>query len=68
VNEISDLGAIFDSKLNFDQQICSKLNKAYSMLGLIKGNFGNLSEFAFISLYKSLVRPHLECAVKVWSP
>jgi ribonuclease P/MRP protein subunit RPP40 len=67
---ISDLIVIFDSKLKFYHHIYSKINKAYrpSMLGLMERNFGNLSEFAFVSLYKSLVRPHLEYAVNVWSP
>jgi hypothetical protein len=34
----------------------------------IKRNFKNLFEFAFVGFCKSLVRPHLEFAVTVWSP
>jgi len=42
--------------------------KAYAMLGIIKRNFIYLSEEAFVSLYKTLVRSHLEYANSVWNP
>jgi len=38
------------------------------MLGLIKRNFIHLAEEAFVTLYKSLVRSHLEYANSVWNP
>ena len=38
------------------------------MLGIIKRNFIYLSEEAFVSLYKTLVRSHLEYANCVWNP
>jgi len=38
------------------------------MLGLIKRNFIYLTEEAFVTLYKSLVRYHLEYANSVWNP
>jgi len=38
------------------------------MLGLIKRNFIYLTEKAFVTLYKSLVSCHLECANSVWNP
>ena len=44
-----------------------QINKAYSFLGIIKRNFTYLCMDAFITLYKSLVRSHLEYAVQVWS-
>ena len=34
----------------------------------MKRNFTYLCKDAFITLYKSLVRSHLEYAVQVWSP
>ena len=68
LDSISDLGVHFDSQLKFDIHIDEKINKAYSFLGIIKRNFTYLSTDAFITLYKSLVRPHLEYAVQVWSP
>jgi hypothetical protein len=68
VNTINDLGVIFDSQLKFDEHIYVKINKAYSMLGIIKRNFRNISDSSFVLLYKSLVRSHLEYANAVWSP
>ena len=38
------------------------------MLGIIKRSFDNMGEFAFLNLYKSLVRPHLEYGNVIWSP
>jgi hypothetical protein len=65
---IKDLGVIVDDKLNFREHINSKVNKAYSTLGIIKRNFKQMDRITFIKLYKSLVRSHLDYAVSVWSP
>jgi len=64
---MKDLGVIFDSKLNFVQHCKEKINTAYSYLGIIKRNFIYLDEDAFVMLYKSLVRSHLEYANSVWN-
>ena len=47
-----------------------KIDKAYSVLGIIKGNFINMNSHSFILLYKYTVRPHvgLEYANGVWCP
>ena len=68
VNSIKDLGVIFDFRLNFRQHIQDKINKAYSMIGLIKRNFIHMDKHTFVMLYKSLVRTHIEYAVSVWCP
>jgi len=39
VEQIKDLGVVFDSKLKFDEHIHVKINKAYQMFGVIKRNF-----------------------------
>jgi len=44
------------------------LNKANSILGIIKINCRYLSQESFVMLYKALVRLHLEYANAVWSP
>ena len=64
---IKDLSVIFDPELSFSQH-CKEKIKAYAMLGIIKRNFIYLSEEAFVSLYKTLVRSHLEYANSVWNP
>jgi len=38
------------------------------MLGIIKRNFVYISRNRFVTLYKSLVRSHLEYANSVWYP
>jgi len=50
---ITDLGLVFDSELSFVSHCREKINKAYSMLGLIKENFIYLTEESFVTLYKS---------------
>ena len=65
---IKDLGVTFDCNLKFDQHIHEKVNKAYSILGLINRNFKHMSSDTFIGLYRALVRSHLEYANCVWSP
>jgi len=45
-----------------------KINTAYSVLGIIKRNFIYMDDQTFLLLYKSIVRPHVECANSVWCP
>ena len=63
-----DLGVIIDSKLTFRDHIISKVNLANRNLGIIFRTFTFLDTEIFLTLYKSLVRPHLEYATVVWSP
>ena len=68
LDHMKDLGVIFDTELNFVQHCKEMINTAYSYLGIIKRNFIYLDEDAFVMLYKSLVRSHLEYANSVWNP
>ena len=63
-----DLGIFFDSKLCFDNHINYVVNKANSILGLIKRSFTFLDKDSFLCLYKSLIRPHLEYGNIIWYP
>ena len=38
------------------------------MLGIIKRNFKYLNNDAFLTLYKTIVRSHLDNANSVWNP
>jgi len=67
-NKVMDLGVIADSKLSFTDHITVKVDKAYSILGILKRNFQHVDTDAFVLLYKALVRSHLEYANTVWSP
>jgi len=68
LNSHKDLGVIFQSDISFKEHIASQINKADTMLGLITRNFRDIKQDAFIMLYKSLIRSHLEYANSVWSP
>ena len=54
--------------LTFVEHMNEKINKAYSILGVIKKNFIYVDKNTFILLYKAMVRPHLEYANSVWCP
>jgi len=60
VDQIKDLGILYDLHLTFKDHIQEKINKAYSMIGLIKRNFIHMDSRTFVMLYKALVRPHVE--------
>ena len=63
-----DLGVIFDTKLNFSKHISTKVKLANRNLGIISKTFTFMDPEMFLTLYKSLVRPHLEYASVIWSP
>lgn len=63
-----DLGVSFDSNLTFEQHISAKVNKANSIVGLIRRSFTYLDCKLFKKLYTTFVRPHLEYGQAVWSP
>ena len=58
---------IIDCKLKFQDHIKQKINKAYSMLGILRRNFKEMDVESFL-LYKVFVRSHLEYAESVWNP
>lgn len=69
VETIKDLGITFDAKLKFDVHVEKICNKALKMLGFVLRStkkFKNLD--AYLTLYRSLIRPQLEYATCVWNP
>ena len=57
-----------DNKLNFEEHMNENINKANSIMGLIRRTFTHLDETTFLLLYKAIVRPHFEYANAVWNP
>ena len=55
------LGLLLDKRLNFNEHIQSKINKCYKMIGFIKRLSVNLPRDALLRIYKSFIRPHLDC-------
>jgi len=58
----------FDEKLSFREHIQDKINKAYTMLGILKRNFRHLIIPIFVLLYKTMVRSYLDYCCSVWAP
>ena len=68
VEEEKDLGVIIDRKLSFRQHIAKKVPIANRNLGIIYRTFTYLNPEIFLSLFKNIVRLHLEYASVIWSP
>ena len=70
VSDEKDLGVIISEDLKWDKQCSEAVMKANRMLGvgMIKCNLVDRSKEMIITLYKSLVRPHIEYCSQVWSP
>ena len=63
-----DLGVYICDSLKVSMQCLEAEKKALKVLGFIKRSFNYKNQEIIITLYKSLVRPHLEYAVQMWSP
>jgi len=59
---------LLDERLSFRDHINDKINKAFSMLVIIKHNFKHLTLQLFTMLYKNMVRSHLDYCSSGWSP
>ena len=67
-NEERDLGVIITNDLKSTKQCIAVEKKAQKILGYIKRQFTTRKEETILTLYKALVRPHLEYAAQFWSP
>ena len=67
-NKEKDIDVVVDNQLNFEDHMNEKINKANSIMGLIRRTFTYIDEPTLFVLYKALVRPHLEYANSVWNP
>ena len=63
-----DLGIIITKDLKWQKQTEKSCKTVNRVLGLIARNLWYKNKELIIPLYKSLVRPHLEHAVQIWSP
>jgi len=63
-----DLGLLVDEKLDMTQQCVLTVQKTNCTLGCIKSSMASRSREVTLPLYPTLVRPHLESCVQLWSP
>ena len=64
----NDWGVYFTSDINCKEHIREVTVRAHKILGLLKKACVCRDSVLWKNLYTSLVRPHLEYAVQVWSP
>ena len=63
-----DLGVVFSNDLKVKQQCEEAYKRASQILGLIHRTIQFRNPSVLITLYKSMVRPHLEYSSVAWSP
>ena len=68
VNEITDLGVIYDKHINFKSHIDHIISRANHSLFTIMHAFKFSSSSIHLHLYKSFVLPQLEYCSPVWNP
>ena len=63
-----DLGVMVDDSLKFHIHAAYATKKANQMLGVIKKTYVTRDANTISTLYKSMVRPHLEYGNAIWGP
>jgi len=68
VHQEKDLGVIISDDMKSSHQCIQAYSKANKMSGVINRAIFYKSKEVMLSLYKTLVRPHLEYYTVAWSP
>lgn len=68
VQSEKDLGVLVSNDWKWNQHIESCINKAKSCIAWITRNVISRSPEVMLKLFKSIVRPHIEYCVQLWSP
>ena len=68
LQNVKDLGVIFDDQLTFRQHYEQIITRANQMLGFIARVSKDFKRESLFVLYKSMVRSVLEYACPIWSP
>jgi len=63
-----DLGVLRDERLDMSQPCALTAQKANHILGCIKSSMVSRSRDGILPLCSTLVRPHLESCLQLWSP
>lgn len=68
VESEKDLGVLFCSDLNFNEHISTCMKKANSCIAWVTRSLISRNSEVMLKIYKSMIRPHLEYCVQLWSP
>ena len=63
-----NLGVLVDGKLDMTQQCSLTSQKGNCILDCIPSNVASRSREGILALYSTLVKPHLESCIMLWSP
>ena len=63
-----DLGVTISKNLDFVDHINSCINKANSMIAWVTRTFVSRDKDVLLKIYTSMIRPHIEYCVQLWSP
>ena len=67
-SSVRDLGVILSSDLSFSLQIEKAITSASQMFGWCLRTFRGRGSFLLLTLFKSMVQPHLDYCSQMWSP
>ena len=68
ISEEKDLGVFITDDLAVSKQCSHAYLKASRVLGMIQRTITSRNKYILRTLYKKLVRPHLEYCIPAWSP
>ena len=63
-----DLGVFIDNELKFHVHTAAATKKANRIVGIIKRSYESRDPKTISSIYKAMVRPHLEYGNAIWGP
>ena len=66
--EVKDLGILMSENCEFDNHIATVVKKCSRLCGWILRTFSTRSKPVLLTLFKSLVIPHLDYGSQLWSP
>ena len=67
-DSVRDLGVILSSSLSFSLQVDKVVSTASQMVGWAMRTFRGRSPSLMLTIFKSLVQPHLDYCGQLWSP
>ena len=68
VSEVRDLGIHMNCSANFSSEIENVISKSNRQAGWVLRVFKTRQPYPMMTLYKAMIRPHLEYCCQLWSP